>query len=98
MAAVSYPAPWNIFGMVGISVGIKSGASPGRIFASAFLQGYMPVKSAYRLGVDVADVAYPLLNLIPFSARDMKKLLFRHKKSDFRDAEEKTDTGVKRDG
>jgi stage V sporulation protein AF len=39
-----------------------------------------------------------LYPLIPFSARDMKKLLFRHKKSDFRDAEEKTDTGVKRDG
>jgi stage V sporulation protein AF len=45
----------------------------------------------------VTDTHY-LYPLIPFSARDMKKLLFRHKKSDFRDAEEKTDTGVKRDG
>ena len=47
-----------------------SGASPGSILASAFLHGYIPVNMAYLLGVDVADVAYPFVNMMPFLASE----------------------------
>ena len=45
------------------------GAVPGRIRAAWLRQGYTPVRSANRLGEQVAEEAYPLVNRIPSSAR-----------------------------
>jgi hypothetical protein len=45
-----------------------SAASPGKIPVPVFLQGYCPVINAYREGVQLAEVACPLVNLIPLFA------------------------------
>ena len=67
--AVRYPFSRNIFGRVIMEVSMSIGAVPGRIFASRFRHGYTPVSSAYLLGVQVAEVAYPLVKRIPPAAR-----------------------------
>ena len=38
------------------------------ILAFSFLQGYVPVSRAYLLGLQVAELAYPLVNRIPLFA------------------------------
>ena len=42
--AIREHAEDRVFGNVGASTGISRGASPGKILASAFLHGYMPVR------------------------------------------------------
>jgi len=52
-------------GRLVLSVGMISAASPGRMPVPVFLQGYCPVINAYREGVQLAEVACPLVNRIP---------------------------------
>src|SRR5574344_826716 len=70
MAAVAYPFCCSVLGRVGCCSPIMRGASPGSILALGFFHGYIPVNMPYRLGVEVAEVAYPLLKHTPLRARE----------------------------